>query len=434
MSEQPSSFTQMDADIAAPLRPSNEPSDPPALDFRRVLFLVGMGLFITTIGQPKVIGRLPFNFLLKDELHFNAQQVAGFWALSNLFWYFKPVAGLVCDSIPIFGTKRRWYLILSSIAAAICWAMFAVLPHTYNAFLANMLVLSGLMVVASTVVGGILVEQGQKYKATGRITSLRLGLEGVISLIVGPLGGFLASHAFGLTVGIGVGLLLSLAPVAFFCLHEPAVSRRNTEVWRDASRQLSLALRTPTMWWGTLTLFLFYLSPSLGDTMNFYQSDVLHFSKQFIGNLELVGGIGGILGALAYGVVCRKLPLRTLLIIGIAVNAVTTLSYLFYKNAPLAILIDGSNGFFATFGVLPLFDLAARATPKGSESFGYALMMSVRNLTLFAIAAPLGAYIYEHTPNHSINVAVLISAATTALVLLIVPLLPKAMMNRRDGD
>ncbi|MBC7526212.1 MAG: MFS transporter [Chthonomonadaceae bacterium] len=402
-------------------------------DYQRILYLIGMGLFITTIGQPKVIGRLPFNFMLKDELHFNAQQVASFWALSNFFWYFKPLAGLLCDSVPIFGTRRRWYLILAAAGSAISWTMFAFLPRTYNAFLGNMLVLSGLMVIASTVVGGILVEQGQKYKATGRITSLRLGLDGVISLIVGPLGGYLASRAFGLTVGIAVMLLLSLIPVAFFFLHEPSTAQRNSDVWRDAARQLGVSLRTPTMWWGTLTLFLFYLSPSLGDTMNFYQSDVLHFSKQFIGNLEMASGIGGIVGALLYGVLCRKIPLRTLLVIGISVNAISTLSYLAYKTAPLAIFIDLTNGFFSTFAVLPLFDLAARATPKGSESFGYALMMSVRNLTLFAISAPLGAYIYEHS-GHSINSAILISAGTTALVLLIVPLLPRVMMSQRDGD
>ena len=411
-----------------------EPTAASRRDFSHIMFLIGMGLFITTIGQPKVIGRLPFNFLLKDELHFNAQQVASFWAISNFFWYLKPLAGLLCDSIPIFGTRRRWYLILAAAASAVCWTVFAFLPHTYNAFLANMLVLSGLMVIASTVVGGILVEQGQKYKATGRITSLRLGLEGVISLIVGPLGGYLASRSFGLTVGIGVMLLGSLIPVAFFYLHETPNAKRNTEVWSDAAKQLGIALRTPTMWWGTLTLFLFYLSPSLGDTMNFYQTDVLHFSKQFIGNLELCGGIGGILGAIVYALACRKLPLRPLLLIGISINTISTLTYLAYRNAPAAIVIDFANGFFGTFGVLPLFDLAARATPKGSESFGYALMMSVRNLTLFAVAAPLGASIYEKSPNHSITSLIWISAITTGLVLLIVPFLPAAMMNRRDGD
>ena len=50
---------------------------------------------------------------------------------------------------------------------------------------------------------------------------------------------------------------------------------------------------------------------------------------------------------------------------------------------------------FGTIAVLPLFDLASRATPKGSESFGFALMMSVRNVTLIAISDVFGSYLYD---------------------------------------
>ena len=42
-----------------------------------------------------------------------------------------------------------------------------------------------------------------------------------MALIVGPLGGWLASRAFGITVGIGAALLFSLVPAGLFLLREP---------------------------------------------------------------------------------------------------------------------------------------------------------------------------------------------------------------------
>lgn len=74
-------------------------------DLRRMYFLIAVGLFITSMGQPGVIGQLPFLFLFKNEFHFNAAQQANFFAIATFAWYLKPLAGLLCDSFPIFGTR-----------------------------------------------------------------------------------------------------------------------------------------------------------------------------------------------------------------------------------------------------------------------------------------------------------------------------------------
>src|SRR6185369_11811010 len=71
------------------------------------------------------------------------------------------------------------------------------------------------LVVASTAVGGILVEAGQRAGATGRLSALRTGLDAVMALVAGPLGGVLAAApAFGWTAATGAALTASLIPVA----------------------------------------------------------------------------------------------------------------------------------------------------------------------------------------------------------------------------
>jgi hypothetical protein len=86
---------------------------------------------------------------------------------------------------------------------------------------------------------------------------------------------------------------------------------------------------------------------------------------------------------------------------------------------------------------LPLFDLAARATPKGSESFGYALLMSVYNIAVFAISNPLGSWLYEKPGavwHHNLDRLIWLNAGTSLLAFVLVPLLPPILLTHRDGQ
>jgi len=65
--------------------------------------MVGLGAFVTTLCQPKVIGRLPFQFLLKEQLHFNQETMAVFWLWATFAWNIKPIAGVLSDAFPLFG-------------------------------------------------------------------------------------------------------------------------------------------------------------------------------------------------------------------------------------------------------------------------------------------------------------------------------------------
>lgn len=414
-------------------KPSAELPVPRQKSLGRVMFLVGFGLFITTIGQPKVIGRLPFTLLLKSQLHLKPEAIAGFWAVATLAWYFKPLAGLLCDSFPLFGTRRRYYLIFSSLLSGALWVAFAFVPHTYIAFFWLLLLLNAMMVIASTVIGGIMVEEGQRQNATGRFASMRNALEGALTFITGPLGGYLATQAFGWTVGVGAAFLFSLVPVAYFLLPERRVAQRNMAVWTSAGAQLANILRSYSMWAATAMLFLYFFAPGFQTPLLFYQTDRLKLDPKFIGLLETVGGAGALIGAAIYSQFCRKFNLRPMIVAGIFINVIGTILYLKYDSARLALVIEFGNGLLGVLGALPLYDLAARATPKGSESFGFALMMSVRNAAIFAISDPLGSYIYDHF-HLTFKALVWLNAGTSMLVLLAVPFLPRNLVNRRDGQ
>jgi hypothetical protein len=81
---------------------------------------------------------------------------------------------------------------------------------------------------------------------------------------------------------------------------------------------------------------------------------------------------------------------------------------------------------------LPLYDLAARAAPRGTETFAFALMMSVRTLSLFALSDPLGSLLYGRF-HLGFERLVVVNAGSTLAVLLFVPLLPRVLLDRREG-
>src|SRR5271166_5285909 len=99
-----------------------------------VLVIVA-GVLATTLAQPDVLARLPLQNLLKNELHADRTSNAAFFFWAGLAWYLKPVAGILTDAFPLFGTRRKHYLLISSALACASWIAMSFVPHRYGALL-----------------------------------------------------------------------------------------------------------------------------------------------------------------------------------------------------------------------------------------------------------------------------------------------------------
>jgi len=400
--------------------------------FWRTAVVIGTGIFVTGLGWPGLIGRLPFGLLLKNRLHLPPQRVAAFWAVGTLAWYFKPLFGLLCDAWPLFGTRRRGYLLVGTVVATAGWLAFAALPLGYGVLMANMAALNVGLVVASVAIGGIQVEEGQRRAATGRLGAMRTALEGLMSLVAGPLGGVLAVLSVAATAVAGGATVALLLPVTLLLYREPRIAVARRTVWAGALVDLKRVARSRPMWTTSLLLFFLYLSPGMQTPLLYYQQDVLKLDARFMGLLQLVGGAGVLAGAAIYTWVCRRLPLRWSLFGGIVLSAAAALLYLAYRSATAALVIEALVGLIGSLGALPVYDLAARAAPKGSESFGFALMMSIRSIALFVISDPLGSLLYGRY-HLGLGQLALVNAGSTLAVLLLIPLLPAALIDPREG-
>jgi hypothetical protein len=392
--------------------------------------IIVFGIFASTLPQPQVLGRLPLQFLLKNEVGVTREQMAAFFFWCALAWYLKPFAGILTDAFPFFGTRRRHYLLFSSVLSALSWIGIGFLPHKYGALLCGALTVNLFMVMASTVTGAFLVEAGQRMVATGRLTALRMFVTNFCGLIQGPLSGLLATAGFMWATGANALFALTIFPIAYIFLKEQRVAQQGSSaILQNAGQQLKTIIRSKNLWMALLFIALYYFSPGFSTPLFYKQTDELHFSKQAIGNLGVFSGAFAILAAILYGLLIKYVHIRILLFIAIATAAAGTLFYLFYSTWTRALLIESQSGFFGGLAELAILDLAARATPKGCEGLGYSLMLSIRNVAASG-ADVVGSYLADH--NWQFAHLVYLSAGTTAIVLILLPLLPAALMRSKD--
>ena len=394
--------------------------------------VIGAGVLATTLAQTGVLAHLPLQNLLKNELHETRTASAAFFFWASLAWYLKPLAGIVTDAFPVFGSRRRSYILLSAGCAALAWFGLAVTPHDYHAFLRVAIVINVFMVIASTVIGGFLVETAHAISGSGRLTAIRQVVMQGCGIVNGPIAGYLASIAFGWTAGACGGVMLLLVPVAFLFLKEQRQHLDTAQVLAKARGQLANIATARTMWAAVGLMALFYIAPGFGTALFYKQQNELHFTTHDQGMLQLIGSISGVASALCYGWLCRRFALRTLLVGGLTLGAGLTLMYVSYDSWPHAALIDGINGFGGTIAELALMDLAVRATPVGSEGLGYSLMLSIRNLALSGTDW-FGSKLLDQY-HVSFETLVIANAVTTLIAVPLVFLLPRAVIGARDAE
>jgi hypothetical protein len=345
----------------------------------------------------------------------------------------KPFAGILTDAaFPLFGNRRKSYILISAVLAALSWLALIVTAHEYRYLLSVAIVINAFMVIASTAVGGYMVETAQATSGSGRLTAIRQFIQQACLVINGPAAGYLASIAFGWTAAACGAIMFLLVPITILFLRERRQGLDSREGLDNAKRQLVNIATARTMWAAAGLMALFYIAPGFATALFYKQQNELHLSTQTQGFLGLIAGICGILAAVGYGILCRRLNLRTLLIWCMLIATIANLGYLFYSSLGRAQAIEGLNGFGYTLAELALMDLAVRSTPAGSEGLGFSIMVSVRNLALFGTDW-FGSNLLDQY-HLSFNSLVIANSATTLIAVPLVLLLPRLIVIRKDAE
>ena len=436
---------------------------------RSIAAVMATGIFATTFVQLQGLGSYPINHLLMKQMQLDSNQAATFVAFTTLPWTFKAVAGLLVDGVPLFGSRRRSYLLLSAVMAAVMWGLMAMVTTNYNLLFLCAIGMNTALVFGSTTAGGLLVEAGQRFNASGKLSSLRAFAQNLGAALGVPVGGFLAGHAFGWTSAAAVLPLGCMFLTTWLLLKDetPVVASDNTgdpfaaRCWKIISSigtQISNVV-TPKMLGPALLLLFIQAVPTFRSTSFYeYQTKTLGYSDVTLGMLSLAGYGAALFSSVVYAWVCRKLPLRISLYAAIILTSLSALPYLFYpywadgRYLGMLLGIEGVATFLMCLAYVPLFDLAVRATPKGSEALGYSVLISVWNIGLM-IGGKSGPWLYQHgveralaavgntadsavqyaIRHQEINQLIWINAIGTLAGLAIVWFLPQALVGKPEA-
>ena len=400
---------------------------------RSALFLVGAGyLFLTLCDYREGIANLALRYLLKDELHLTAAQLAAFFAITKLAWYCKPFAGLLTDNVRLFGTRRKGYLVTFSLVAAVLWFALAFVPGSYGTMLWLVVAINFALMIAHTTLGGILVEAGQSLQATGRISAVRSGSESFGWLVTGLVAGWIAVNLGPYGFLLNALLMVALAALFARLIIETKAPPAAVEPSRWTAAHFRELFQHRTLWVAAGFWVLIKFSPGFGTPLFYYQSETLRFTPQEIGYIGFVSATAGLLGSMAYLRLCRRIPLNRLLWLGVGLHAVSALAYFGYRSIGAAFVIEAAYGLCTALAFMPIFDLLARATPKNFAALGYALIFSLGSLSVSG-SDLVGSWLYEHL-ERSFTGMILLNSGTSALVLLAIPFLPRVLVVHRDGD
>lgn len=354
-------------------------------------------------------------YLMKETWNLGVDKIAYIGALITIPWIIKPLYGIISDTFPILGYRRKSYLVINYIVIA----LLGVYVFLFGLSISTLIITSILATIAFAMndvcCDGIMVEKGQKYNLTGKFQSVQWGAISIASLITGVVGGIIAKYldyrvAYLLVVVFILGILVYMLK---FYKEKKRIEKINIKSFIGIKK----AVKSKQLWLAMAFLFCLWFSPSFGTALMFKMRDVLIFDKIFIGLLSTTGSAFGIIGAIVYWKVCKKLNLKVLLYCTTIFAGITTFCYLYYPNWQIALTYAVIFGVFGMISHLVILDYAARITPKEAEGFAFAGICSVLNLAGMGSRA-LGGYLY---PRIGLDWLIVISGIFTLICITFIP-------------
>jgi len=367
----------------------------------------------------------PLNYYLKQVHGWTPLQISAYVTILNLPWMTKPLYGLVSDLIPLFGYRRKTYLLLAN-AAAIAGFLLVTQLNVPHQLVFAFLLTGYATAISSAVSGAVLVENGQRLQESGTFVNQQWLWYTVSAMTVAIAGGQLVQR-FGPTTALHSAAAISacaplLVIVGTILFVPEKKAPMNIQGMKETLQELSGAFRGRRLWIIAAFIFLYYFSPGLSTPLYFVMTDNLKFSQAYIGFLGFIAGTGWIIGACLYRRHFKKLTLKKMLNLSIAIGTIAGLAFLFLWNEPAAAIISFCSGFAGMLTTVATLTLAADYSPRRAEGFTFAVLTSVINLaTVFS--NNLGSYLFTHVFHGRLAPLVVLSAGFTAFAFVLVPLL-----------
>ena len=402
--------------------------------FNRLMVFFALVYIVEGLGQTGGLISQPLNYFLKERYGWSPVEVTAYLTVLNFPWVIKPIYGIVSDFIPLFGYRRKAYLVIANAAAAVAYFWVASVTKP-GEILFGLLLTAYAMAASSTLSGAVLVENGQRLGASDTFVNQEWLWFNVAAIASALLGGVLVEHLSAAGALHSAALIVGVAPFlavfgTLFLISEER-SRADLVQLKATFRGLLTSLHRRELWLIGGFLFLYYFNPGFGTPLYYYMTDELRFSQQFIGLLGAVSSAGWVAGALIYRWALRGMTSRALVYLSIIYGTIATLLFLLLADPIAAVIVNFAAGIAGMISMVATLTLAADFAPHRAEGFTYAALLSLTNLAM-SLGDNVGSLLFEHVFSNRLAPLILVSAAATAIIVIFVPLL--RLGGKRHGE
>ena len=390
------------------------------------------------------LARLAVSFFLKDDLGLSPAQMGALTGIAAIPWIIKPLFGFLSDGLPLFGYRRRSYLILSGLLGSLSWLVLATMVNSVWGVTLTLLVTSLSVAVSDVIADSVVVERAQQESMSkaGSLQSLTWGTAALGGLITAYFSGLLLEQISARTIFAITACFPLLVSFSAFLIGEekPASPSLKNPLanTKNQLQQLGQTIRQKSILLPTIFIFLWQATPSADSAFFYFTTNELGFEPEFLGRVRLVTSLAGLIGIGLYQKFLKTIPFRPMLgwcTIISCLLGFTSLILVTHSNR--AIGIDdhwfslGDSLVLTVIGqvaFMPVLVLSARLCPKGIEATLFALLMSIWNLAGLT-SQELGALLTHwlgvtETNFDYLAPLIIITNLTTLLPLLLLNWLP----------
>lgn len=393
------------------------------------------------------LSRLAVSFFLKDELQLSPVEVSALLGIVALPWMIKPLFGFISDGLPIFGYRRRPYLVLSGILGASAWVSLGTIVNSSWAATITIALSSLSVAFSDVIVDSLVVERArvESQAKAGSLQSLCWGATALGGLITAYFSGLLLEYFSTRTVFLVTAFFPLIISVVAWLISETPVNKDTPQHQHNQPlsipnqlKQVGKAFTQKAIWLPTAFIFLWQSTPSGEAAFFYFFTNELHFQPEFLGRVHLVTSLASLIGIWIFQRFLKSVPFRVICGWSIVISTLLRMTMLLlvtHTNRTLGIddqwFSLGDSLILAVMGqiaFMPVMVLAARICPLGIEATLFALLMSIFNLG-GAISREFGALIMHWlgiTENNfdTLWLLVIITNLIALLPLLFIQFLP----------
>ena len=401
------------------------------------------------------LARLAISFFLKDDLGLSPAEVSVLTGFAVLPWVIKPLFGFFSDSFPVFGYRRRPYLVFSGFLGTASWLALAIFVNNAWAATIAILMSSASIAISDVIVDSQVVERAREESLAnaGSLQSLSWGATALGGLITAYFSGWLLELFTPKTIfAITSVFPLVFSAVAWLIAEKPIPERDRAKAYLGGNvkgqvKQLWQAIRQKRILFPVIFIFIWQATPGSDSALFFFVTNELGFEPEFLGRVRLVSSFASLAGVWIFQRFLKTVSFRQVLGWSTVISAVLGMSVLLLvTHANRALGIDdywfslGDNLILSAIGevaLMPILVLAARLCPAGIEATFFALIMSIFNLAGF-LSYQLGGLLtallgITETNFDQLWLLVILSNLSTLLPLPLINLLPKTDPREKDS-